>query len=160
MTAVYAPYFSKCVSPHFAVPHPSRLTAIHLPPGGRFAACRRWQWRGWNTGNHPTPLGVTRFDTGKRIANQTAYWLAMTVKYENLPIDTRTPPVPGCAGTPPLINEGGKGASQKRYRAGGAPRSESKSNMIAGGSHTTVYREVTTPDAPCTHCQRPLAAPP
>ena len=35
MTAVYAPCFGSCVSPHIAVPHPSRLTAIHLPPRGK-----------------------------------------------------------------------------------------------------------------------------
>ena len=65
---------------------------------------------------------------------------------------------------------------------GGAPRSESEIQMIAGGNHTLIYEpigvtittglsvsysfccvtervwEVTTSSAPSTHCQRPLAA--
>ena len=35
LSAVYAPCLHWCFSSHIAVPHPSRLTAIHLPPGGR-----------------------------------------------------------------------------------------------------------------------------
>ena len=55
--------------------HSSSVSPDGEPPSPRgkgFAACRRCQWRDCYSGGHPTPLGVTRFDTwldakGKRI---------------------------------------------------------------------------------------------
>ena len=69
---VKAPYFGSFFSLPVAVPHPTRLTPGHLPPGGRVVARHRWQWEAPGSTHSWIPMeyGLSR---------QCAHWLTMTV---------------------------------------------------------------------------------
>ena len=75
-----SPCAFRYISP-FLIRHGYRRATF--PPGEGFAACRRWQWRDCYSGDYPTPLGDTRFDTwldtrGNGLSRQCAHWLTMT----------------------------------------------------------------------------------
>ena len=114
--------------------------------------CKMWTANG-------RPYGFGRYFAAKTI--QSAAWrqkhCVLAGAFRNLsPFLIRL----ACGDPPSPPGEGF--LTQERNRAGGAPRSESKSYMIAGGNHTTVYREVTISTAPAHALSaatgRPLAA--